>query len=129
MLMKTIVVLGVFLTMVSILSSAQQKGQPEDKCCCTTYDTGQCLVAVKDTVDAELDEAYQKALQRWSQPTHSDKLKESQRLWSSYRDANCEAEQATYDRGTMGPNAWAFCRIRLTRQRIEEIKLIYLPEH
>jgi uncharacterized protein YecT (DUF1311 family) len=124
----TLAVLGLFLVAVSP-SIAQQKEQPEGKCCCTTYDTGQCLVSVSGRVDAELDDTYQKALKRWNQPTHSDKLKEAQRLWLSYRDANCEAEQLTYDRGTMGPNAWAFCHIRLTRQRIEEIKLVYLAEH
>jgi uncharacterized protein YecT (DUF1311 family) len=128
--MNTILaVLGIFLSALSIPSYARQKEQPEGKCCCTTYDTGQCLVAVKGIVDAEVNDTYEKALKRWNQPTDSDKLKEAQRLWLNYRDANCEAEEATYNRGTMGPNAWALCRIRLTRQRIEEMKLIYLPEH
>lgn len=124
-----LVVLSVLLSLTSIPSAAQQKEQAEDKCCCTTYDTGQCLVAVKGKVDAELDDTYRKALQRWDQSPPRSKLQEAQGRWLSYRDANCDAEEATYDHGTMGPNASALCRIRLTRQRIEEIRLIYLLEH
>jgi uncharacterized protein YecT (DUF1311 family) len=123
-----IVLAVVALSAMGVVSAQNTKDRPEDKCCCTTYDSGQCLVGVKNDVDAELDDTYQKALRRWDQPRHGSKLQEAERQWLSYRDANCEAEKATYDRGTMGPNAWALCRIRLTRQRIEEIKLIYLPE-
>jgi len=119
----------VFLSALTTNSNAQQKQQPENKCCCTTYDTGQCLIGVKNKVDTELDDTYQKALKRWSQPKDSSKLEEVQRLWLRYRDANCDAESSTYEGGSIAPNMFAFCQIRLTRQRIEEIKLIYLPEH
>jgi len=47
----------------------------------------------------------------------------------AYRDANCESELATYGSGSMGPNMSGFCEIRLARQRIQELKYIYPPEH
>jgi uncharacterized protein YecT (DUF1311 family) len=127
--MKTLTVFGIFLSVLAITSKAQQKKQPEDTCCCTTYDTGQCLIKVKASVDTDLDNTYQKALKRWSEPELNAALRKAQNAWVGYRDANCDAELATYGRGTMGPNMWAFCRIRLTRQRIAEITNVYLSEH
>jgi uncharacterized protein YecT (DUF1311 family) len=101
----------------------RKKEQPENSCCCTTYDTGQCLIKVSDGVDAELNNIYQRALKRWSQPELNTALQKAQTAWTAYRDANCDAELANYGKGTMGPNMWAFCRIRLTRQRIAKLHM------
>jgi uncharacterized protein YecT (DUF1311 family) len=110
-------------------SFAEQVEPEEDKCCCSTFETGQCLITVHKKVDAELNDVYQQALKKWKEPEHTGNLRKAQRAWVSYRDANCDAEYATYGRGTMGPNMYAMCRIKLTRQRTEEIKRIYLPAH
>ncbi len=121
-----------FVLSIAATSYAQQKGgadHPEDHCCCTTYDTGQCLKGVDETVEKELDDTYHKALSRWHESDITEELKKAQAAWIAYRDANCKGELATYRKGSMGPNMWAYCEIRLARQRIQELKYIYLPEH
>lgn len=121
------------ITLVPILSfsvSSEQKEQAEDKCCCTTLDTGQCLIRVRRNVDAKLNDAYTGALKEWSDhPSVIAKLRDAEHAWIAYRDANCESERRTCEGGTAGPNMWALCQIRLTRQRSEEIERIYLSEH
>jgi len=107
----------------AVVAHPQNEQQEEDKCCCTTYDTGQCLIKVSKKVDAELNATYQSCIERWTQDSNSvDALRKAERAWMAYRDANCGAERATYGFGSMGPNIGAFCRIRLTRERIDEIR-------
>ena len=123
--MSVIALLTIFILPASSLSDEE-----EDKCCCTTFDTGQCLIKVRKNVDAKLNDTYQRALKKWADdPSVIAKLKNAERAWIKYRDANCEGEYQTYGRGTIGPNMSAFCQIRLTRQRIQEIAVIYLQEH
>jgi uncharacterized protein YecT (DUF1311 family) len=119
----------VLLAASSIPIHAQQEDQEEQKCCCSTAETGQCLGIVFKKVDAELNEVYQKALKRWNKADDVKRLRKAQRAWISYRDENCTAEYGTYEGGTMASNMFGFCKIRLTRQRIREIKDIYLSEH
>ena len=127
--MRITVLLPGFLISLIAVSQVIPKNHDEDKCCCSTYDAGQCLIRVNHDVDAELNDTYQKALRRWNQPENAKKLREAERAWINYRDANCDAELATYDHGSMGSNMSAFCQIRLTRERIAEIKAIYLEAH
>lgn len=81
-------------------------------------------------LDAKLTDAYRRAWKEWADhPSVIVKLRDAERAWIAYRDANCESEHRTYEGGTMGPNMSASCQIKLTRQRIEEINRIYLSEH
>jgi uncharacterized protein YecT (DUF1311 family) len=124
----SVLLLGILLCASAV--HPQTKEHEEDKCCCTTYDTGQCLIKVSPKIEAELNASYQNALQRWgNDPASLAALRKAERAWIAYRDANCEAEYATYGSGSMGPNVAAFCRIRLTRDRLDEIKRIYLSQH
>lgn len=127
--MKALIVLSLALCVLSAGSNAQQEKKPEDRCCCSTFETGQCLIKVESGVDADLNNIYQKAFRQSSESEVRTSLQKAERAWIAYRDANCNSELATYGLGTMGPNMGALCRIRLTRQRIEEITYIYLPEH
>jgi len=122
--MRNVLVLATLASLLTIMLHAQEK--PEHQCCCTTYDTGQCLIKVQKDVDAALNATYRLALQRWKNPQFSARLRKAERAWIAYRDANCDAEFASYDGGTIAPNAYALCRIRLTRNRIEEIKRTYM---
>jgi uncharacterized protein YecT (DUF1311 family) len=126
-------ILGPVLLLMALPLHGQQKeqplDQPENACCCSTYETGLCLIAVDKKVDNELDDTYRKALERWPDPKIKAALEKAQTAWNMYRDANCDAELATYGKGSMGPNMWGLCRITLARQRIHELKRVYLPEH
>jgi len=107
---------------------AQQIEKEEDRCCCSTYETEQCLFKVEKSVDAELNRLYRKVVKDWG-PKDAAILRKAERFWIEYRDANCEAETATYEGGSIAPSISGSCRIRLTRQRIEEIKSIYFQSH
>jgi uncharacterized protein YecT (DUF1311 family) len=127
--MKLLMILSIFVCVLSLRSKAQQENKPEDGCCCSTLQTGQCLVKVESAVNADLNNTYQKALRHSSEPKVKTSLLKAERAWIAYRDAICGSELSTYGHGTMGPNMSALCRIRLTRQRITEITYIYLSEN
>src|SRR5438045_643608 len=119
-----------------VAMSAQQvpKGceQPlkneEDACCCTTYDTNVCLVKLEDKVDQELNKVYQSALKRWNKDPESEELRDAQRAWIAYRDATCKAEAGLYRGGTIMPSVDSHCVLRVSRQRIADLKDAYLFE-
>ena len=104
----------------------------EAKCCCTTYDTSVCLTAVRKAVDHELNTTYLQAMEKMKKHyTAQDvqNLRTAERLWIAYRDATCNAEYGLWGKGSGGPNAFGFCIVRMTKQRIVDIKNAYLPEH
>jgi uncharacterized protein YecT (DUF1311 family) len=121
--MKALVVFFFFVA-IGIAATTQDE---EVKCCCTTYDTSICLSKVRDKVDAELSDTYQRALKMTKRVGDDDveNLKDAQRKWAAYRDAACKAEYGLWGRGSGGPNAQAMCVIRLTRQRTEDLKNVY----
>jgi uncharacterized protein YecT (DUF1311 family) len=103
----------------------------ETKCCCSTLDMSVCLSAIHQRVDADLNDTYQRALKSATALTAQDvqNLREAERLWISYRDAACKAEYGLWGGGSGGPNARSMCLIRVTRQRIVDLKNAYLQEH
>lgn len=127
--MKHLLVVGTLLIAASGTLGGQTKQLPEERCCCTTYDTGQCLIKVRKEVENELDDTYKKALVGRPESDVRTSLEKAQEAWVAYRQANCDAEYATYKGGSMASNMSAICEIRLTRQRIQELNYIYLPEH
>jgi uncharacterized protein YecT (DUF1311 family) len=53
------------------------------------------------------------------------KLREAQRLWIQFRDANCNAEYALYEGGSAGPMVKVACIEAVTRHRTEELQVMY----
>src|SRR2546423_10683626 len=83
----------VALLTIFILPAFSLSDEEEDKCCCTTFDTGQCLMKVRKNVGAKLNDTYQRALKKWADdPSVIAKLKNAERAWIKYRDANCEGK-------------------------------------
>ena len=121
--MKAFVVIFLFVS-IGTASIAQDE---ETKCCCSTYDMSVCLSKVHDKVDADLNTTYQKALDLTKRFGGLDveNLKDAERKWIDYRDAECKAEYSLWAGGSGGPNARAMCMIRLTRQRAADLKNVY----
>jgi uncharacterized protein YecT (DUF1311 family) len=121
--MKAFVVIFLFVS-IGTASIAQDE---ETKCCCSTYDMSVCLSKVHDKVDADLNATYQKALDLTKRFGGLDveNLKDAERKWIDYRDAECKAEYGLWAGGSGGPNARAMCMIRLTRQRAADLKNVY----
>jgi uncharacterized protein YecT (DUF1311 family) len=116
----------------AMLAQQPQKGseQPakneEDSCCCTTYDTNMCLSKVEEKVDKELNTVYERALKRWHDDPENAELRDAERTWIAYRDATCKAESGLYRGGTIMPSVGSRCILRVTRQRIADLKDAYL---
>jgi uncharacterized protein YecT (DUF1311 family) len=127
--MKTLNTLCLLLA-IGTLMVAQGK-EDETKCCCTTYDTSVCLSKIHESVDKDLNDTYKKALLVAQKFTDKDtqKLKDAEQKWISYRDADCEAEHGLWGKGSGGPNAASMCLIRLTKLRTTDLKNAYLYEH
>jgi uncharacterized protein YecT (DUF1311 family) len=117
------------LWLVAVGSGAEAQDQDEEsKCCCTTYDMSVCLSKIHDKIDAELNTTYKTALSMTKKFGGEDveNLKDAERKWIAYRDAACKAEYGLWGGGSGGPNARTICVIRLTRQRIADLKSAYV---
>jgi uncharacterized protein YecT (DUF1311 family) len=119
--MKTLLAVAV----LAVVSATAQ--DDETKCCCTTAETNICLVEVEKAVDSMLNETYQAAITKLhgSAPDAS-KLRDTQRKWLAYRDAACKAESDLYEGGSIAPQTFGFCVVKLTKRRIADIKDAYL---
>jgi len=53
-------------------------------------------------------------------------LKDAERQWIAYRDAACKAEYGLWGMGSGGPSARTVCLIRITKQRIVDLKDAYI---
>ena len=130
--MRFFLLLVCFCSSASAQQSQNRCDQPakteEAACCCTTYDTNVCLAKVEEKVDADLNSIYQSALKRWNEDPQKTELREAERAWIAYRDATCKAEAGIYRGGTIMPSVGMRCTLRLSRQRIADLKDAYLFE-
>ena len=116
----------------AMLAQQPQKGseQPakneEDSCCCTTYDTNMCLSKVEEKVDKELNAVYESALKRWHGDSENAELRDAEKAWIAYRDATCKAEAGLYRGGSIMPSIEFYCVLRVSRQRIADLRNAYL---
>ncbi|MCP1374394.1 lysozyme inhibitor LprI family protein [Dyella lutea] len=85
------------------------------------YDMNQCAGRVGKAADEELNATYQAVLRKWAAyPKMIAKLRQAQRAWLSYRDADLAARFADSegpDRGTAFPAAYALYQASLERER------------
>ncbi len=110
--------------LVVISASAQED---ETKCCCTTVETNVCLAKVEKAVDSRLNDTYQLALKRLHDSTENvSNLRDTERKWLVYREAACNAESKLFKGGTIAPQTFSFCVVKLTKRRIADIKEAYL---
>ena len=100
----------------------------DESCDGNTYDTAVCLLRVLKKADAELNAVYQKSLKVANDftPADAQNLKNAERKWISYRDSTCKAETGLWGVGTGGPATHSICLIRITEQRIDDLKAAYL---
>lgn len=96
-------------------------GEEYQRCEGTTVDTIQCVNGLRDEWDARLNAAYREAMGSEDEPQKSA-LRDAQRKWITYRDANC-----AYYAGGQGSIARieaAVCEYALTRDRARELEMI-----
>lgn len=95
----------------------------------TQREIEQCMAKELAAVQAELDRTYASYLASLTGEDRS-RLEKAQRAWERYRDLNCDAASGMYGVGTMAATEFAACKLKLTSERLEELKRIYAePPH
>jgi uncharacterized protein YecT (DUF1311 family) len=114
-------------TLIAISASAEDD---EKKCCCSTMETNLCLIRVQKALDATLNETYQLVLNhRKDSGKNASNLRRVERKWLVYREEACKAESDLYKGGSIAPQIFGFCVVKLTKRRIADIKDAYLSDH
>jgi uncharacterized protein YecT (DUF1311 family) len=100
----------------------------------TQMDMNFCAEIDFERADAELNAAWREAIaaaragdreidRRSDQrPTEEAKMREAQRAWLIFRDAQCTVEGYEARGGTMEPMVYGGCRARLTRERTAQLR-------
>ena len=121
--------LGSFTLLFLLIATnafAQTSALPKQACenTKTQAEINQCAAAAYQAADQELNTVYTSVKGKLDADVR-EKLEIAQRAWIKYRDANCEAESALYDGGSIRPTIHSNCLERATRARIAELHAIY----
>lgn len=81
-----------------------------------------------DQADADLNRVYKEVLAQLS-PKGVTALKESQRAWLIFRDKTAEAYGASEEGGSNENVMFIRCSAAITRNRIKELKALFLSGH
>jgi uncharacterized protein YecT (DUF1311 family) len=91
----------------------------------TQRDMTNCAAQEFTYADQDLNDTYQIAINDWlggRQTENGHALLTAQRAWLAYRDAQCTAEAAMFQGGSMQPMVFHLCLTNLTRARTETIR-------
>jgi uncharacterized protein YecT (DUF1311 family) len=86
--------------------------------------TTQCLIASARKADRELERTIRE-LRRALKPEEFKEFDTAQNRWYPFREANCAAERDLYTELSTSSLAYAACAEADTRQRVEELKIMY----
>jgi uncharacterized protein YecT (DUF1311 family) len=93
-------------------------------------DSAVCAYAKLAKADAQLNDAYLKALDLLGSVDGADAkvaLVAAQRAWVKFRDADCHVQDRIFQNGTMCAALVGSCLKDRTEQRTKELKEIWLP--
>jgi uncharacterized protein YecT (DUF1311 family) len=87
----------------------------------TQYEMNACAAEKLARADSLLNHSYQQLL-RVIEPDRVDALREAQRAWIRFRDAECEFQASEVGGGSLQPMVEALCLADLTEKRAEEFE-------
>ncbi len=124
-LSKVSLAVGLWIA-VSACCSAQHMNAKDAPCQgpSTTFDETNCFAAALKKSDLRLNGLYRR-VQTVVDGDELTKLKEAQRLWIQFRDANCSAEDEMYDGGSAASMVKLACLEAMTRHRTQELQDMY----
>ena len=109
---------------IGMVSSVCQETEEEGF---TTYGMGVCSQRELAIWDERLNAAYSTLMTNYRSDEYSANrataLQEAQRLWISYRDAECEQEALVFEGGTAAGLVYASCLIDFTAKRALELEI------
>jgi len=112
------------------LSLSQLAIAAEDPCALGAHnqaDINQCSVQRYKAADALLNRTYREVIASLNKG-QLDKLKEAQRAWITYRDANCESQAFDYLNGSLYTSIQTNCLAEMTELRTSELQRVYLKQ-
>ncbi|WP_127109784.1 lysozyme inhibitor LprI family protein [Pararhodobacter zhoushanensis] len=116
---------------IGVGSGACMDGAPGGQ---STVGMMSCLLAERDAWDVLLNEEYQSArtaarqMDAAEQPANpefavrADRLRDAQRAWIAFRDANCAMEYAVWGGGSMRQITGADCQMQMTAERTIQLR-------
>ena len=91
----------------------------------TTLGIAQCVMGEHDAWDAALNREYKAARAIYKDDqTAADSLRDAQRAWLAWRDAECAFQYNSYGGGSMRTIASANCQMSMTAMRTLELKAL-----
>jgi uncharacterized protein YecT (DUF1311 family) len=108
-------------------TSAQRSDEDRDNC---KIDRADKAVARVDAYYHSIQKALRADLAKgkaasWDDAALLAELQSIQRTWTTYREAQCEAETKPYDGGTVTFSIRAGCKRTKSDQRLEELRITY----
>jgi uncharacterized protein YecT (DUF1311 family) len=114
----------IVLALCGATDSAQGSERPYCTKARSQMELNRCWVREADNANQRLAAALKSTLEKTAVRVQTE---QAQAKWLDYRDAQCAAVAAIYEGGSMQPMQRAACLVRLTDQRIAELKAV-LPE-
>jgi uncharacterized protein YecT (DUF1311 family) len=107
-------------------ANAQHMNSPDSPCKApaSNAEMTACFVSVSKTAEERLNRIYNRIREVLS-PDEQRDLQAGQHSWADFRDANCSAERNLYAGGSAAPMVYAACIEADTRQRTDELKVMY----
>jgi uncharacterized protein YecT (DUF1311 family) len=123
---ECILVMALFARIAPIHCHAQHMNEKDSPCpnAVTTLDMARCFSKAKASSDEKLTALYKKVLSKLD-GDDAERLKNAQRLWAEYREANCSSERALYQGGSAAPVVYVACLDAMTRARTRELQMTY----
>ena len=125
LVMKVLAALGLF-GIIAGAGHAQHMNAPDAPCqnAGSNADETSCFIRTTQAEDKQLNHVYSVALSV-TDGRETERLREAERLWVRFRDANCSAEHELYLGGSAAPAVQFACIEAMTRHRIAELKTMY----
>lgn len=115
------------LTALLLLVPTMLAAQDDDEEFCpkgrTQLDMNACAADEWAVADSVLNDTYQ-AVIRIIEPERVEALREAQRAWVRFRDAECEFQASQFGGGSIVPMVELLCRADLTRKRIADFDAV-----
>jgi len=115
---------AVMATAASAADAKMKTSAEYDRCMKKAYsdsDMEDCDLAETARLDKSLNDVYRALLKTYDANTRNFLL-DAERKWVAFRDAECDYQYQTMEGGTMAKLLYGNCELRLTQQRLQDLR-------
>lgn len=125
-MIRTFCIAALLLAAPAVLGAQEREFCPEGR---TQADLTACAAEELARADTRLNERYQQLLRELApEPNRVEALREAQRAWIRFRDAECDYEASAFEGGSMQPMVDALCVAQLTQDRADDFQRMITTE-